>query len=68
MAPVARLTALPDQDIRAIAVYLGSFNDSAIDTPAQHALAAKLEASTGTRSVAASSFGARLYQGLRGLS
>ena len=64
MAPVVKeLTALPDQDIRAMAVYLGSFNNSAIDTPAQYALAAKLEASTGTQAMAASSFGARLYQG-----
>lgn len=69
MAPVVKeLAALPDQDIRAMAVYLGSFNDAAIDAPA-HALAAKLEASTGTRSVATSSLsGARLYRGLRGLS
>lgn len=64
MAPVVKeLAALPDQDIRAIATYLGSFNETAVDTTAQHALAAKLEASTGTNTVAASSFGARLYQG-----
>ena len=64
MAPVVKeLAALPDQDIRAMAVYLGSFNDNAIDRPAQDALAAKLEAATGTRQSAASSVGARLYQG-----
>ena len=64
MAPVVKeLAALPDQDIRAMAVYLGSFNDAATDNAAQQALAAKLEAATSTTDVAASSLGARLYQG-----
>jgi nicotinate dehydrogenase subunit B len=64
MAPVVKaLAALPDSDIRAMAIYLGAFNDRAIDQPAQDALAAKLEAATGTRLTAASSTGARLYQG-----
>ena len=64
MAPVVKeLTALPEQDIRAMAVYLASFNETAIDQPAQQALAVQLEASTGTRDVAAASAGARLYQG-----
>jgi nicotinate dehydrogenase subunit B len=64
MAPVVKeLTALPEQDIRAMAVYLASFNETAIDRPAQQALAMQLEMSTGTRTVAASSAGARLYQG-----
>ncbi|WOH49133.1 molybdopterin cofactor-binding domain-containing protein [Bradyrhizobium sp. sBnM-33] len=64
MAPVVReLAALPDADIRAMAVYLASLNETAIDRPAQQALAARLEASTGTRTLAASSVGARLYQG-----
>src|SRR5262249_45261313 len=45
-------------DIRAMAVYLSSFNDVAGD---KSAIAAKLEAST--RSLSASSVGARLYQG-----
>jgi nicotinate dehydrogenase subunit B len=64
MAPVVKeLAALPDSDIRAMAVYLGAFNDRAIDQPAQDALAAKLEAATGTRLTAASSTGARLYKG-----
>jgi nicotinate dehydrogenase subunit B len=64
MAPVVKeLAALPDQDIRAMAVYLGSFHDTAVDKPAQEALAARLESSTGTRTAAASGTGARLYQG-----
>jgi nicotinate dehydrogenase subunit B len=64
MAPVVKeLGALPDQDIRAMAVYLASFNETGVDPPAQHALAAKLEAATGTRTSAAASVGARLYQG-----
>ena len=42
MAPVVKeLAHLPDQDIRAMAVYLGSFNDKAIDKATQDALAAK---------------------------
>jgi nicotinate dehydrogenase subunit B len=62
MAPVVReLAALPDDDIRAMAVYLGSFNDNAIDQPGREMLAAKLETATGTRT--ASSAGARLYDG-----
>jgi nicotinate dehydrogenase subunit B len=64
MAPVVKeLAALPDSDIRAMAVYLASFNASSMDRAAQQTLAAKLEASTGTRASAASSAGARLYQG-----
>ena len=64
MAPVVKeLAVLPEQDIRAMAVYLASFNENAIDQPAQQALAMQLEVSTGTRTVAASSAGARLYQG-----
>ena len=64
MAPVVKeLAALPDSDIRAMAVYLASFNDRAIDRPASQALAARLEAATGTRTLAASGIGARLYQG-----
>ena len=62
MAPVVKeLTALPDQDIRAIAIYLASFNETAVDRPAQEALARKLEASTAV--TVASSGGARLYLG-----
>src|SRR6187431_1179159 len=64
MAPVVKeLAALPDSDIRAMAVYLGSFNETATDKSAQHALAAGLENSTGTRVVSASAVGARLYEG-----
>jgi nicotinate dehydrogenase subunit B len=64
MAPVVKeLGSLPDQDIRAMAVYLGSFNDNAISAPAQDALAAKLESLTGTRVISASATGARLYEG-----
>jgi nicotinate dehydrogenase subunit B len=64
MAPVVKeLGALPDQDIRAMAVYLASFNESAIDRPALDALAAQLEKSTATRAVSASAYGARLYEG-----
>jgi nicotinate dehydrogenase subunit B len=62
MAPVVKeLADLPDQDIRAMSVYLASFNEAAIDGPAQEMLARKLEAST-TVTVAASA-GARLYLG-----
>jgi nicotinate dehydrogenase subunit B len=64
MAPVVKeLAALPDEDIRAMAVYLSSFNEKAIDKSAQDALATKLETSTGTRAVSASALGARLYEG-----
>jgi nicotinate dehydrogenase subunit B len=64
MAPVVKeLAVLPDPDIRAMAVYLSSFNVKALEKPAQDALAAKLEESTGTKVVSASSAGARLYEG-----
>jgi nicotinate dehydrogenase subunit B len=64
MAPVVKeLASLPDEDIRAMAVYLASFNESAIDQRAQQALAVKLETSTGTRAISASPLGARLYDG-----
>jgi nicotinate dehydrogenase subunit B len=64
MAPVVKeLASLPDQDIRAMAVYLASFNEDAIGRPAQDALAAKLETSTGARMLSASPVGARLYEG-----
>jgi nicotinate dehydrogenase subunit B len=61
MAPIVRdLSALPDQDIRAMALYLASFNEG-ISQAAQGSLKAQLEAST--RVTIASSTGARLYQG-----
>jgi len=62
MAPVVKeLMALPDPDIRAMAVYLASFNEGAGDRPAQQALAMQLE--TSTRTITAASAGARIYQG-----
>jgi nicotinate dehydrogenase subunit B len=64
MAPVVReLAGLPDQDIRAMAVYLRAFNTKAISKPGQDELATKLETLTGTKAVSASALGARLYQG-----
>jgi nicotinate dehydrogenase subunit B len=61
MAPVVKeLAALPDDDIRAMAVYLASFN-AATDSSVQRARAAKLEAATKVSSAAGA--GARLYQG-----
>jgi nicotinate dehydrogenase subunit B len=64
MAPVVKeLAALPDSDIRAMAVYLASFNETSMDRAAQQALAASLEAAAGARTSAASGVGARLYQG-----
>jgi nicotinate dehydrogenase subunit B len=64
MAPVVKeLATLPDEDIRAMAVYLGSFNANAISQPDQNALAARLESQTLARAAAVSSFGARLYEG-----
>ncbi|MEA2863629.1 MAG: nicotinate dehydrogenase subunit [Bradyrhizobium sp.] len=64
MAPVVKeLIALPDQDIRAIAVYLATFNETAPTKQAHDMLAAKLETATRVRSVSASPTGARLYEG-----
>jgi nicotinate dehydrogenase subunit B len=64
MAPVIKeLAALPDQDIRAMAVYLGEFNTNTISRSAQDELAVKLETSTATRVVSTSPMGARLYEG-----
>jgi nicotinate dehydrogenase subunit B len=64
MAPVVKeLAGLPDEDIRAMAVYLASFNDNAIGQQAQNVLATKLETLTSTRVVSASATGARLYEG-----
>jgi len=58
MAPVVKeLAALPDHEIRAMAVYLASFNATSL--PSQEALAAKLESTTRV----APGPGARLYQG-----
>jgi nicotinate dehydrogenase subunit B len=64
MAPVVKeLAALPDQDIRAMAVYLSSFEDNPVGKSDQDMMAAKLETSTRTRVAAASATGARLYEG-----
>jgi nicotinate dehydrogenase subunit B len=64
MAPVVKdLGALPDQDIRAMAVYLGSFNEAAPGKPEQEARATLLESLTRTRAASASPVGARLYEG-----
>jgi nicotinate dehydrogenase subunit B len=64
MAPVIKeLTVLPDEDIRAMAVYLSAFNEAAIGKPDQDALAAGLESLTGTRTASASPVGMRLYEG-----
>src|SRR5450631_4011167 len=64
MAPVAKeLAGLPDQDIRAMAVYLSAFSTTAISKPGQDELATKLETVSGTKAVSASALGARLYQG-----
>src|SRR5262249_2257826 len=61
MAPVVKeLAALPDEDIRAMAVYLASFN-AAVDRSVENALAARLETATKVSSTAGE--GARLYQG-----
>jgi nicotinate dehydrogenase subunit B len=64
MAPVVKeLTALPDQDIRAMAVYLASFNETSTGQLAPAALAAQLEKATLSRVASASPLGARLYEG-----
>jgi nicotinate dehydrogenase subunit B len=64
MAPVVtELAAMSDQDVRAMAHYLASFNDATLDESAQATRAQKLEAATSTTSALPSSLGARLYQG-----
>ena len=64
MTPVVQdLKALPDEDIRAMAVYLASFNEAAAAKPDQEALALQLERATAARIVAESPFGQRFYEG-----
>ncbi|EKS42516.1 molybdopterin cofactor-binding domain-containing protein [Afipia clevelandensis] len=64
MAPVVKeLAAVPDGDIRAMAVYLASFNETKITPAAQDALAARLEDATRARTPSASPVGARIYEG-----
>jgi nicotinate dehydrogenase subunit B len=60
-AIVTDLANLPDRDIRAMAAYLASFNDTAIDRQTREARAISLE--TRTRVSVAASPGARLYLG-----
>ncbi len=64
MGPVVKeLAALPDSDIRAMAVYLASFTPDAPNAAGQAALAARLESITSVRPVGASAQGARIYDG-----
>ena len=64
MAPVVKeLAAVPDDDIRAMAVYLASFNETKTTPAAQEALAARLEAETNVKAPSLSPLGARLYEG-----
>ena len=64
MGPVVKeLATLPDEDIRAMAVYLGAFNEAPIVKPDQDALASRLESLTRTRAAPASFVGLRLYEG-----
>lgn len=64
MAPIVKeLAAVPDSDIRAMAVYLASFNETKITPAAQDALAARLEDATRARAPSASPVGARIYEG-----
>lgn len=64
MAPIVReLATVPDSDIRAMAVYLASFNETAITPAVQEALATRLETETSVKAVSASALGARIYDG-----
>ncbi len=64
MAPIIKeLAAVPDSDIRAMAVYLASFNETKITPAVQDALAARLEDATRARTPSASPVGARIYEG-----
>ncbi|MGA2053706.1 MAG: molybdopterin cofactor-binding domain-containing protein [Bradyrhizobium sp.] len=64
MTPVVQeLKALPDEDIRAMATYLASFQETPTESVDRTALAAHLESATGTRIVAASPTGQRFYEG-----
>lgn len=64
MAPVVKeLVAVPDSDIRAMAVYLASFNEPTMSSAEQAKLAARLETETSVRTTSASAMGARLYEG-----
>jgi nicotinate dehydrogenase subunit B len=64
MAPIVRdLAAVPDSDIRAMAIYLASFNDTTITPAAQEAMATRLETLTSVKAISASSMGGRIYEG-----
>ena len=63
MAPVIKeLAAVPDSDIRAMAVYLASFNEK-MPPATQTALAEQLEAATSIKTASVSPLGARIYEG-----
>jgi nicotinate dehydrogenase subunit B len=67
MAPVVReLTALPDSDIRAMAVYLAAFNAPVAKTEIE-ARRRQVVSSTATQLHPATSAAARLYQGACGV-
>ena len=64
MAPIVKeLAVVPDSDIRAMAVYLASFNETPIGPAAQEALAARLETLTSVKAASATPAGARIYDG-----
>jgi nicotinate dehydrogenase subunit B len=64
MAPVVReLKMMPDEDIRAMAVYLASFNETAMTQLEAQALATKLESQTATTVLSTSAMGRRIYEG-----
>ncbi len=64
MTPVVKdLAALPDEDIRAMATYLASFQVTPLENADQQALATSLENATGARIVATSPTGQRFYEG-----
>ena len=64
MAPVvAELGALPDGDIRAMAVYLASFSEAPLLPDAEAARAAEIHAATRVRSVPQANAGERIFAG-----
>ena len=64
MTPVVQdLKLLPDEDIRAMAIYLASFNETPTGKADPEARATALERATSERIAAASPFGQRLYEG-----
>ncbi len=64
MGPVIKeLASIPDSDIRAMATYLASFNDTTISAASHESLAVQLETTTAETALSGSSSGARLYQG-----